>query len=277
MRLSVITRTLGRPLLLARAARSIAAAKVADMEWIIVEDKKDVSSETRQIATSVCDIKINIIASGGLGRTVAANSGLKAAHGAFVHIHDDDDTIESEFYGTLLDFLKENPRYSGARSFCRRIYERIEGEKIRLVKARRIYPERRIVSLTDAAEVFAYPPIGVIFNRAKLLEIGGFDESFEVGEDYELLLRYLTHANIGTHTACLANVHVRLDGEGHYANSLMERRFAEEDALFRDELLRRDLVAGRFGLGFLLALGRQSRHRRSIFDYLDAARRRIGW
>lgn len=276
MLLSVITRTLGRPRLLTRAARSVASAQIPEMEWILVEDQHSLSSETEQIASDVSNINVQLIAGGGRGRTAAANLGLRAAQGTFVHFHDDDDTVEPDFYRVLLSFLAETPRYRGARAFCRRIYERMEQDEIRTIKTRRVYPERRVVSLMAAAEVFAYPPIGSIFERAILLEIGGFDETFDVGEDYELLLRFLMQADMGTYPACLANVHVRPHGKALYANSPMAWHFTEEDALFRDTLLRRDLVSGQFGLGFLLALGSQSRQRRTLLQYLDAARRRMG-
>lgn len=277
MRISVITRTLKRPLLFARAARSIADAQVNDMEWIVVEDAVSVSPDTVRIIEKTPIKKVKHITSGGHGRTAAANAGLKAASGVFVHFHDDDDTVEQEFYYTVLKYLDENPHYKGARAFCRRIYERVDGSHIRKGRSRRIYPERRTVSLMSAAEVFAYPPIGSVFDRQTLLELGGFDESFDVGEDYDILLRFLTRADIGTVASCLANVHVRQDGPGPYANSPMEQRFEEQHAKFCDALLRRDLTEGRIGLGFLLALGRLSRQSSTLFDYLDAARRRIGF
>lgn len=278
-RLSVITRTYRRPLLLARAARSVAGARIEDMEWIVVDDDETITVETERVVQSVkqdTGIAARAICSKRGGRGAAANMGLKAAAGVFVHIHDDDDMVEPEFYRATLAFLRDHPRYKAVRCMCMRVYEEISGETIRTVKRKRVYPERRMVSLLDAAEVFAYPPIGSVFDRQVLVDIGGFDEKFNVGEDYELLLRFLVKADMGTIAECLATVHVRGQAANSYANSPMERSFAEEHMLFVNALLRRDLETGRFGPGFLLALGRLSRRQRTLLDFLDAARKRLG-
>ncbi len=278
MRLSVITRTYRRPLLLKRAAASVTSARVDDLEWLIVDDAEEIDAETQAIAADATaqGVQVRLLAGKRGGRTAAANLGLREATGTYFHLHDDDDTVEPGFYRSTLDFLMREPRYRAVRAMCWRVQETLENGTMKTGRRRRVYPERRTVSLFDAAEVFAYPPIGSVFERQLLVEIGGFDETFDVGEDYDLLLRCLQKADMGTIGQCLATVHVRAQSTDSYANSPIERRFAEEDMLFLNAMVRRDLESGRFGLGALLMLGRMSRRRRNLFDLLDTARKRIG-
>lgn len=278
-RLSVITRTFERPLLLERAARSVLAAGIPGMEWIVVDDGPAVSADTQRIVAMVAaagTMPALAVCSGRAGRTPAANLGLKTATGQFVHIHDDDDTVAPGFYRAIIEFLDSRPRYKGARAMCWRIYETLSETGIRETGRRRVYPERRVVSLLAAAEVFAYPPIGTVLDRRIMLDIGGFDERFDVAEDYDLLLRFLLKADIGTIDQTLAHVHTRQAASGSYANSPIARNFAIEDALYRDHKLRDDINAGTNGLGWLLVMGALSRKNRTLLDYLDAARRRLG-
>jgi len=280
MRLSVITRTRARPLLLERAADSVAAARVDGMEWIVVEDSEAPDPRTGEIVRRLDrtgGMETVILSSGSRGRTAAANIGLRAASGTFVHFHDDDDTVEPDFYRSALGFLESRPRYKAVRAMCRRVYEEMADGKIRVLKKKPIYPERLTVSLLDAAEVFAYPPIGSVFDRSVLLDIGGFDESFDVGEDYELLLRFLLKADMGTIPSIMANVHVRKGASDAYANSPIEQHFAEEQMLLLNALLRRDMNNGRVGPGFLLAFGQLSRRNSSVLRLMDTIRRRIGF
>lgn len=279
MRLSIITRTFRRPVLLWRAARSVIDAKTAEVEWIIVDDDDSIRRETSAVAeyARAAGMDVRVLCSGRTGRSGAANTGLAAAYGDFVHFHDDDDTVAPTFYATVLNFLNENDRYKGARTFCWRVFERLEDGRLVSIKKRRIYPERRTASLFDVAEVFAYPPIGTVLDRNVLLEIGGFNEEFAVGEDYDLLLRFLLKADLGTIHETLANVHVRQAETGDYANSPIERCFPEEEMLFLNSMIRADINANRIGLGHLLFMGRLARRRRGVIDFLDAARRRMGF
>lgn len=278
LRLSVITRTYDRPLLLQRAAQSVLAAAIPGMEWIVVDDGPALSAETIRIAAMVAGagtVEVRTLCSGRAGRTPAANQGLAAARGQFVHIHDDDDTVAPSFYRAVLDFLDGQPRYRGARTMCWRIYETLSDVGIKELKRRRVYPERQVVSLLAAAEVFAYPPIGTVLDRQIMTDIGGFDEQFDVAEDYDLLLRFLLKADIGTISETLAHVHTRESSSGSYANSPIARNFAVEDALYRDRKLRDDINSGTNGLGWLLVMGALNRKNRTFLDYLDAARKRF--
>lgn len=279
MRISVITRTFCRPRLLERAARSVAAARIDGLEWVVVDDDEVVADATRAVAEETASrhgIPVRLTCSARGGRAAAGNAGLAVASGEFVHFHDDDDTVEPAFYRTMLGYLADNPRYRGARAMCWRLHEEPFGSGYRVRKRKRIYPERQMVSLMAAAEVFAYPPIGTILDRSIVVEAGGFDTGFHVGEDYDLLLRFLLRVDIGTVPQLLANVHVRDRAQGGAANSPISRNFTEEDMLFRNAMLRRDLQENRLGLGWLLAYGSLRRQNRTLLDFLDAARKRIG-
>lgn len=280
MLVSVVTRTRNRPRLLKRAAHSVLAARIDGLEWVIVEDGTTTTAETEAIVASAQSegLTARLVCSGGKGRSAAANLGLQESAGTFVHIHDDDDTVHPDFYKVTTGFLDGNSRYKGVRTMCYRITEEIQQEGVRTISRKRHYPERRQVSLFAAAEVFAYPPIATVLDRQTLLDMGGFNTDLDVAEDYELLLRFLLRADMGTIDDYLASVHQRpkTDRDRAYANSPISYSFAEEDALFRNRMLRNDINKNRVGLGWLLVMGSLRRQNRTLLDFLDAARRRIG-
>lgn len=281
MLISVITRTYQRPLLLRRAAQSIGKAMVPNLEWVVVDDDGEISAETKQIVQDMSqefEVPTKLINGNRSGRSGAANLGLKAAKGRFVHLHDDDDTVARSFYEKTSTFLLREPRYKGVRVFTKNIRETVKSGKIHTKRPRKHYPERREVSLFAAAEVFAYPPIGTVLDRGLIIDLGGFNEQLKVAEDYELILRFLTLGDIGTIPESLAYFHTRADegASSTLANSPISLNFAQEDALFRDHMLRNDLAENQLGLGWLLALGRMSRKNRTLKDYLQALRYRLG-
>jgi len=275
--LSVITRTYNRPTLLERAMESVVGSALRSIEWIVVDDSGTVSPATSKVVdhANAAGIRARAITSNRAGRAGAANAGWKAALGRFVHFHDDDDTVEPAFYATVLDSLSRSNRRSAVRVMCRRIDERIEDGVIKPVRKRRHYPERRSVTLLEAAEIFAYPPIGTVFSRSILEQISGFKDDLEIAEDYDLLLRYLLVDDIYTIDELLANFHVRPSADGADANSEITYEFKSSDLDFRNRLLREDINSNRFGLGWLLFLGYQRRQRLTVGDYIRAARFRF--
>lgn len=257
--LSIVTRTRDRSALLRRAAQSVMAGAVPGTEWIIVEDASGVSEDTQSVVDEVrrlTDIKCIATANDVGHRAVVGNSGLALAGGEFIHIHDDDDVVQPSFYIKAIDFLKRQPRYVAVRTMCDRVDEVLDRNGVYREKRRRPhYPERRVVSLADLGVLFTCPPIGTLYRASVVKAAGGFDETFDVCEDYDLMLRVLLHGDVGTIPKKLASFHVRPGTD----NSPAYYNFEEVDAAFRNELLRRDLRENKMGVGWLVTLGRMER------------------
>src|SRR5690606_32383113 len=125
--------------------------------WIIVADdpEPDPSLDALRREPS---LEVAIVRTGGIGRPGALNAGLDAASGAFLHIHDDDDTVEPEFYRRTLAFLGREPRYGAVVTWVERRTERVEGDSIRRISAVPHNPGLRTVTFARLASACVFPP-----------------------------------------------------------------------------------------------------------------------
>jgi hypothetical protein len=124
--------------------------------------------------------------------------------------------------------------------------------------------------------VQTFAPVSFVARRSCIAAAGGFDERFEVCEDYDLYLRFLTRFDIGVVPEVLCAFHQREEGNvpDAWLNSPASRQHRIEDKLFRNALLRQDLEQGKIGIGWLLALGDMSRGSWRLNLVLDALQRR---
>ena len=76
--IAIVTRTRDRPLLLARAARSIAAQTFRDFVWIVVNDGGDAAAVRRAVGTAGLppDHLVQVDLACSVGMEAAANTGV---------------------------------------------------------------------------------------------------------------------------------------------------------------------------------------------------------
>lgn len=280
--LSIITRNCGRLSLLRRCFQTLRAAAVPGTEWIIVQDGDKDSTDLRDFVAAArheWSGEISIVGSSHRHRAKAANIGIEAASGAFVHFFDDDDTVAPDFYAKTLEFLHSKPRFGAVAALSENVLERsLPNGTFQQVSRRRHYPELRTISLAEFAVVQSFPPIAFVARRSAVDETGAFDESLEVCEDYEFYLRFLTKFDIGVLPEVLCAFHRReptRQSSHDLLNSAASSDHRLEDKLFRNKLLRRDMDEGKVGIGWLLAFGDMSRaawRTNLVFDALQRRR-----
>jgi len=277
-KISVITRTCDRLPLLRRCLQSIQQTRFGDLEWIVVDDAPDGSAELARFVGSIAPaLNARLIPSGSRHRAKAANAGLAAASGDLVHFLDDDDAVGPSFYRKTAGFLDDNSRFGAVATHAERVIERLMPDgSVREIARLPHYPETQAVSLAELAVVQTFAPVSFVARRKCIEAAGGFDERFEVCEDYDLYLRFLTRFDIGVVPEVLCAFHQREEGgvPDAWLNSLASRQHRIEDKLFRNALLRQDLEQGKIGIGWLLALGDMSRGSWRLNLALDALQRR---
>ena len=133
-RVSVITRTKNRPLLLPRAAESVRCQNINKLIWIVVNDggcKVDVETVIQDFR-SRCDIEVIVIHNEtSAGMEAATNIGIAACDSDYIVIHDDDDSWEPGFLPACLRFLHEKDSYKGVISLTTTVQEKVEGTTVK--------------------------------------------------------------------------------------------------------------------------------------------------
>ncbi|HTS02946.1 MAG TPA: glycosyltransferase family A protein [Thermoanaerobaculia bacterium] len=183
-RVSVILRTKDRPGLLAEALASLRAQTFTDFETILVNDGEALP-EGLLSPPPGRGLTIVVPPAPG-GRTRALNAGLAAARGGWVAYLDDDDVYLPGHLAAL-----EGARAKGARAAH--------------TSVRKVRQEPGADgAFRDAEELIVYgrpcdpgrllyknevPLIGVGHERGLAAEAGGFDEAFEIFEDWDFLIR----------------------------------------------------------------------------------------
>ena len=268
---SLITRTHARPAFLHRAAEAIRAYTHTPLEWIVVNDGGPTPSSAH--LRKLCrlpDTRFTLLdLPETVGRAAAGNRGLEAAGGEFILFHDDDDYMAPDAIARMVAALRNAPRGTvGAVCACRTVHETWSGGRFAKSLPGPISRPRRVPLLVDIADRNTLRTISTLVRREDALSVGGFDESLDVLEDWDLWLRLLLRGDFEPVPDTTAFQSIRAKAAGVDANTVREDHLARE-ARLRNHWLRSDMREGRMGLGFLTNV-----HDRDTQDRLRVALRR---
>ena len=183
--IAIIVRTKDRLQLLTRSLQSLAEQKRIPDEIIIVNDG---GAAIDNVVSLFADLNIQVINNiHSQGRARAGNQGVQVAQSQVVGFLDDDDRLLADHLQRLEKawlLFDAKVAYSG----CRLVQRELVGEAV-------VLQEKIIGQFNDPydAERLRYenyiPLINLLIDRELWLQVNGFDESFEVFEDWDLLLR----------------------------------------------------------------------------------------
>ncbi|MCR2824014.1 glycosyltransferase family 2 protein [Microbacterium sp. zg.Y909] len=260
-RVSIIIRTKDRPHLLARALDDILMQTIADWEAVVVNDGGSPAPVDDLVAARADDFagRCRVIHhEHSLGMEGASNRGVQATTGAYIAIHDDDDTWRPDFLEATTGALDADEALVGVAVPTEVIMERVVGGHIEEFDRWMFTPPGDVVTVFDLILSNRVVPIGLLVRRRALEEIGGFDEALPVVGDWEFNLRLALAGPIAYLAGDpLAYWHQRPDHrDGSLANSVhgatdLHFRY---DRIVRDRALREDLSS--HGLGSLLYLSK---------------------
>ena len=269
---AVITRTKNRPVMLKRAAESVAKQRFQDLVWVVVNDGGDPEEVDRIVEQSPADLRKVIIVHNpkSLGMEAASNCAIAASKSKYLVIHDDDDSWQPQFLAQTVEFL-ENPPVSSMRgviAHAKRISEVIiDDEYIEVIDSCLYNEWVKTVPLYEMASMNMFAPISFLFSREVYEEIGGFDEQLPVLGDWDFNIRFLMKYDIGVIPEPLANYHHRDHlKSGSYSNSLQGAISKHQmyEAIVRNRGLRQMNTDGGMSVASILSFGKATYDIRGI-------------
>ena len=261
-RVAVVTRTKNRPLLLRRAARSVADQTLESFLWTVVNDGGDAEEAAAVMrGTDIDPRRMQLVSHDrSQGMEAASNAGIAACDSDYVVIHDDDDSWSPEFLQRTVAFLDSpaGARYGGVVTHSVYVSEEIRGDSV-IEHQRRPYNDWvRNVQLSEMACGNFFPPIAFVFRRSVWDRVGGFNEALPVLGDWFFNMEVLLEDDIAVLPEALAYYHHRDRGNvaaGSYANSVIGGVSKHEEfaAVARNTFLRRH--GERAGIAACFAMG----------------------
>jgi len=257
-RTAILMRTKDRPLFLCRALESVLAQ--TDQDWCIglANDGGNLASLNQTLAPYITRLNgritlVHFEKSEGRGKGKHLNAGLAAVESELVAVHDDDDSWDPFFLEKAISGMEKRAALVTG-SFL--IIEKIENGALVEVSRELYEPWQKFeISLFRLAESLTFPPIALLFRRSVIQEIGAFDDELGPLEDWEFCLRLFARYEVRYLEEPLAHYRQRETlNAGESANSKINSAqiYGELDARIRNQLLRKDLLEGKMGLGFLV-------------------------
>jgi GT2 family glycosyltransferase/spore maturation protein CgeB len=220
---SVIVPTHNRPDMLVEALRSILNQTYQDFEIIVVNDAGSDVTEIINLLNK--DNKITYVKHNrNRGLAAARNTGLKLARGKYIAYLDDDDVFYPQHLKTLVDFLETHPCKAAYTDAYKAIQER-QNVSYHTIKRVVVYS---VEFNSDFMLVQNYIPVlCVMHERACLDEVGLFDESLEVHEDWDMWIRIGLKYGMRHIKTVSSEFRFRIDGTNSTGDNSIRRSFLE--------------------------------------------------
>lgn len=246
---AIITRTKNRPVLLKRAAESVANQTYTHYQWVIVNDGGDEDVVRKVIEECAVDRrKIKLVSNArSLGMEAASNRGIQASQSDYVLIHDDDDTLDPAFLEKSVGYLEASSgrRYGGVITQTTYVSEEICGDDVIIHET---FPYQQWVRNVQIGEMMTnniFAPICFLYRRSIYDGVGGYNEELPVLGDWFFNLEFLLKADIGVLLEPLAFYHHRDRGDssrsGIYSNSVIggQSKHEEYASIMRNTFFRK--------------------------------------
>lgn len=258
-RVGIVVRTKDRPKLLVRALDDISGQSFPGWHAVIVNDGGDAAAVDALVRAQKEHVRrrVSVIHhSESLGRSAAANAGVRALSSEFVVLHDDDDCWAADFLEQSVAWLDATPTDIGVVSRTDIVYERFDGEAFTEVGRAPFWADMRQISYSDLLQVNRFVPIAYVYRRVIHDEVGFYREDIHAAEDWEFNLRVSRRYSIGfIDGPARAFWMQRRDAVGPLGNSMFVLAAEHDyyDRLIRDEALRAYATAHGDGLALYLA------------------------
>lgn len=212
--ISIILRTRDRYIMLSRALNDIICQTYKNWVIILVNDGGDLNKINKIIEQKKEKIKgrikiVNIKENKGLN--VAINVGARNVKTDFVVVHDDDDTWKETFLEESISALN---KYNCMGIVCHtnKVYEDVKNNTIKIKRTKSFNQHLQgVIPINEMLQYNQFPPISFLYRTCVYEEIGYYDESLLVLEDWEFYIRFILKFDIYVLEKTLANYHIRIN------------------------------------------------------------------
>jgi glycosyltransferase involved in cell wall biosynthesis len=201
MKVSVVVRAFNRGYVIREALASALQQTHDDFEVIVVDDGS--TDDTSEVVQEFVGDNVRYIRhETNKGVSAAANTGIRAATGDLIANLDTDDLWHPEMLSTLVEFLGRHPEVGAAFCDVELLRDGEEGFSIawacpvfrRLLTTRQpAAPGEWVFTQRDMRlcllEEVPIKTIAIVFRREVFQDVGGYDETWSSGEDWELYQR----------------------------------------------------------------------------------------
>ena len=224
-RVTVVTRTRNRPLMLKRAVQSVGAQSFQDLELVIVNDAgstEPVESALESAPEWLRERTRVVTNETSHGREAALEDGLAVSTCEFFAIHDDDASWEPGFLTACVAHLDEHPEHGAVAARCDLIDEIVTEEGLTERCRGPLAQDKESWTLIDTMVANYVPPISQLIRREVADRIGHWDGTLLTQADWDFNLRLLATSPVGfIDGEPLAHWHHRDSTDGTMGNSVV--------------------------------------------------------
>ena len=224
-RVTVVTRTRNRPLMLKRAVQSVGAQSFQDLELVIVNDAGSTEPVESALASApewLRERTTVVTNETSHGREAALEDGLAASSCEFFAIHDDDDSWEPSFLAACVAHLDEHPEHGAVATRCDVVDEMVTEEGLVERGHWVMTKDGESWTLIDTMVANYVPPISQLIRREVADRIGHWDGTLLTQADWDFNLRLLATSPVGfINGEPLAHWHHRDSTDGTMGNSVV--------------------------------------------------------
>lgn len=252
-RITIVTRTKNRPLLLARGLQSVGAQTCQDYQHVIVDDAHNpapIEELLSGLAPAAREKILLVSTAEGTPREGVVYAGLEASHLEYLCIHDDDDTWEPEFLEQTVSWMDAHPDAGMVGVRCNLVKEEVKDSEIIQLDKATLRPDLNSFSLLETTYANYVPPIAQLFRRSVVDKLGFWDRGLATQADWEFNLRILSAYPAGfLAEKPLANWHHRVQTGGDMDNSVVSESEGHhnQNLMIRDSYLKQCLEQGNYG------------------------------
>lgn len=255
-KVAIITRTLGRNNVLHRALQSVDNQTYTDYVHVVINDGGDKSELDGLLAKYPSSKRKVLHLDKSIGGTPALNRGIREVDSAYIAILDDDDSWSDDRLQVAVEYMDQHGSL-GTVSVMDRLEESIDDNGvIHEVSRNRWRPDITTIKLYEQCLENHLSNGCFMYRRSVYDELGGYDESLEVAEDWEFGLRFLRKYDIDFIETdhALVNYHLRPKVSGMMGNSVFDGVKKHEKAITKilNRYLREDLERGALGIGYIM-------------------------